>query len=193
MESAFAAARRPTSIYAAVCSIAALERSHAALSYTPTQQRPSCSPGSSPLLDEVRIVMRLGHISRPTEDSHLHYVSDFIRFHDHVAGMPTTTATGRHAASQAPTASSATSTSAKAPTKRTKRKFRSSCPRETRSRAERFNSQSWPDALWLDVYERLTCLKRFGRKPSIFGRESALATLSTSATVTSAPAQIVPP
>ncbi len=50
------------------------------MSYTPTQQRPSYSPGSSPLLDEVRIVMRLGHISRRTEDSHLHYVSDFIRY-----------------------------------------------------------------------------------------------------------------
>jgi len=28
------------------------------------------------------MVMRLGHISRRTEDSHLHYVSDFIRFHN---------------------------------------------------------------------------------------------------------------
>jgi hypothetical protein len=40
------------------------------------------STKTSPLLNEVRKVIRLRHFSRSTEDSYLYYIIDFIRFHN---------------------------------------------------------------------------------------------------------------
>ncbi len=47
---------------------------------TPARQHPSYSPNSSPLLNEVRKVMRLKHMSQRTEASYLHYIIRFIQF-----------------------------------------------------------------------------------------------------------------
>ena len=51
------------------------------MSRSPTRPRTSYSPESSPFLNEVRRAMRLRHMSRRTEASHLRHIVDFIRFH----------------------------------------------------------------------------------------------------------------
>ncbi len=44
-------------------------------------QSPGSAPKSSPLLNQVREVMRRRHMSRRTEAAYLHYILDYLRFH----------------------------------------------------------------------------------------------------------------
>ncbi|MFN5474310.1 MAG: phage integrase N-terminal SAM-like domain-containing protein, partial [Pseudanabaena sp.] len=39
-------------------------------------------PSDSPLLNQVRQIMRLKHMSRSTEKSYLYYILDYIYFHN---------------------------------------------------------------------------------------------------------------
>ena len=43
---------------------------------------PSYSPSESPLLNRVRQTIRLKHMSRKTEKSYIHYILDYIYFHN---------------------------------------------------------------------------------------------------------------
>ena len=49
---------------------------------TATNRPPIYSTKTSPFLDQVRQILRPKQTSRRTEESYLHDIVDFIRFHD---------------------------------------------------------------------------------------------------------------
>jgi site-specific recombinase XerD len=44
-------------------------------------QPPAYTTRTSPFLNQVRQVLRLKHMSPRTEESYLHYITDYVRFH----------------------------------------------------------------------------------------------------------------